>query len=68
MTSFSEDISAFAGQTVRIEVAQLQALDNFFDAGFDNFAVAVTPEPDTALLLASGLVAMALRSRRRVIR
>ncbi len=68
MTSFSGDISAFAGQTVRIEVAQLQALDNVFDAGFDNFAVAVTPEPDTALLLASGLVAMALRSRRRVIR
>jgi len=46
------------------EEARLQAQDCFCDAGFDNFVVAVAPEPGTALLLASGLAAMALGSRR----
>lgn len=46
------------------EEARLRAQDCFCDAGFDNFVVAVAPEPGTALLLASGLAAMALGSRR----
>ena len=38
MTSFTADISAFAGQTVRLDIDH-QVQNSFFDAAWDNFAV-----------------------------
>jgi ELWxxDGT repeat protein len=38
MTSFSRDISAYAGTTVRLDI-EMMVQDFYFDAAFDNFAI-----------------------------
>jgi hypothetical protein len=38
MSSFSVDLSAFAGTTVRIDI-EMNVQDYYFDAGFDNFVI-----------------------------
>ncbi|MEJ2033928.1 MAG: hypothetical protein P8Y63_13035 [Deltaproteobacteria bacterium] len=42
MTTFSRDISKYAGQTVRVDV-ELQVQVNYLPVGLDNFRVEVTP-------------------------
>ena len=65
MTSFSSDVSAYAGKTVRLDVT-LVTKNFFLDAGFDNFRIATVsvPEPASAALLGLSLLGFGLRKRR----
>lgn len=60
MSSFTADVSAFAGRTVRLDV-ELEVQDFYFDVAFDNFAVTGAPEPGSVVLLGLGLALLGSR-------
>lgn len=66
MTSFSRDITGFAGSLVRLSVEM--DVDVFYlDAGFDNFGIqsSVVPEPASMVIWGIGALGMGLVARRR---
>ncbi len=58
MTSYSADISAFAGQTIRLDVTMMVKA-NYLDAAYDNFKITnVVPLPASAWLFGGALAGL----------